>query len=109
MRLRAFMEKNTPHYDLGMIKEDVRRLGRDAFTKSARNNGRDLGLSLEEMQEVVFELSSRMLYKSMTTYGDHRVWQDVYHINSHHLEIYIKVTYCSGGEPPVISFKENNP
>ena len=49
-----------------------------------------------------------MLYKSMTTYADHRVWQDVYHIHSHGLEIYIKVTYCSGSNPPVIAFKGMN-
>lgn len=47
-----------------------------------------------------------MLYKSMTTYDDHRVWQDVYHIKSCGLEIYIKVTYRPCGGPPVISFKE---
>ena len=103
------MEKNTPHYNLAVIKEDVRRLGINAFTRTARKSGRDMGLSLKEMQDVVFELQNRMLYKSMTIYGDHRVWQDVYHITSHDLEIYIKVTYCSGGEPPVISFKEKNP
>lgn len=102
------MEKNTPHYNLAVIKEDVRRLGKGAFTKTARNNGRDLGFSVREMQEVVFGLRSNMLFKSMTTYDDHRIWQDVYHIGSHDLEIYIKVTYCSGGEPPVISFKEKN-
>ena len=103
------MEKHTPHYNLVVIKEDVRRLGKNAFTKTARKNGRDLGFSIREMQEVVFELHSKMLYKSMTTYDDHRIWQDVYHITSHDLEIYIKVTYCSGSEPPVISFKEKNP
>lgn len=102
------MEKNTPHYDLTVIKDDVRRLGKDAFTTTALKSGWDLGFSLTEMQEVVFQLNNRMLYKSMTTYRNHRVWQDVYHITSHDLEIYIKVTYCSGGEPPVISFKEKN-
>ncbi|MGY2341514.1 type II toxin-antitoxin system MqsR family toxin [Pseudomonas sp. SDO5532_S415] len=86
------MEKNTPHYDLALIKADVRRLGRKAFTKSAEKTGLDLGFSLKEMQEIVFELQKKMLYKSMTTYEDHRVWQDVYHINSQDLEIYIKVT-----------------
>ncbi|APV40922.1 motility quorum-sensing regulator / GCU-specific mRNA interferase toxin [Pseudomonas frederiksbergensis] len=102
------MEKNTPHYDLAVIKADVRRLGGKAFTSSAKNGGRVLGLNLVEMQEVIFELQGKMLYKSMTTYDDHRVWQDVYHINSYGLEIYIKVTYRPGGGPPVISFKEKS-
>ncbi len=102
------MEKNTPHYDLAVIKADVRRLGSKAFTSTAKNDGQVLGLNIEEMLTVIFELQGRMLYKSMTTYADHRVWQDVYHINSFGLEIYIKVTYRPGGGPPIISFKEKS-
>ncbi|OAE10396.1 motility quorum-sensing regulator MqsR [Pseudomonas simiae] len=103
------MEKYTPHYDLAVVKADVRRLGAQAFTRAARDSGKNLDLDISEMQAVVFELQNRMLYKSMTTYADHRVWQDVYHIHSHGLEIYIKATYCSGSNPPVISFKGMNP
>lgn len=102
------MEKNKPHYDLAVIKGDVRRLGSKAFTSTAKNSGRCLGLSLKEMQEVIFELQGLMLYKSMTIYDDYRVWQDVYHINSCGLNIYIKVTYRPSGGPPVISFKEKS-
>ena len=102
------MEKYTPHYDLALIKADVRRLGARAFTRAAKEAGKQLDLDISEMQPVVFKLQNRMLYKSMTTYADHRVWQDVYHIHSHGLEIYIKVTYCSGSNPPVISFKGMN-
>lgn len=103
------MEKYTPHYDLALIKSDVRRLGRKAFTRSAEEYGEGLGFSIEEMQVVIYELRNWMLYKSMTTYGDHRVWQDVYHTHSKGREIYIKVTYRTDGRPPVISFKEKNP
>lgn len=102
------MEKYTPHYDLAVIKADVRRLGAKAFIRGAKEAGKNLDLDISEMQAVVFKLQNRMLYKSMTTYADHRVWQDVYHIHSHALEIYIKVTYCSGSNPPVISFKGMN-
>ncbi|MNO07617.1 mRNA interferase MqsR [compost metagenome] len=49
-----------------------------------------------------------MFYKSMTCYTSHRSWQDVYHIGFHDLELYIKITYCPNGGPPVISFKEKN-
>ena len=73
------MEKYTPHYDLAVIKADVRRLGRKAFTRTAEACGDALGFSIEDMQEVIHELQNWMLYKSMTTYGNHRVWQDVYH------------------------------
>jgi motility quorum-sensing regulator/GCU-specific mRNA interferase toxin len=103
------MEKNTPHYDLAVIKAEVRRLGSRAFTRSSAESGDVLGFSIREMQEIVYELQNRMLYKSMTSYDDHRVWQDVYHTHSQDLEIYIKVTYRPAGGAPVISFKEKNP
>ncbi|MFJ2714664.1 type II toxin-antitoxin system MqsR family toxin [Pseudomonas sp. NPDC087346] len=103
------MEKNTPHYDLAVIKAEVRRLGWRAFTRSSAESGDVLGFSIREMQEIVYELQNRMLYKSMTSYDDHRVWQDVYHTHSQDLEIYIKVTYRPAGGAPVISFKEKNP
>jgi len=103
------MEKNTPHYDLAVIKAEVRRLGKKAFTKTSADSAEYLGFSVREMQEIIFELQNRMLYKSMTSYDDHRVWKDVYHTHSQDLEIYIKVTYRPGGGPPVISFKEKNP
>ncbi|WPN75730.1 type II toxin-antitoxin system MqsR family toxin [Pseudomonas germanica] len=103
------MEKNTPHYELAVIKAEVRRLGRRAFTRSSAESGDLLGFSIREIQEIVYELQNRMLYKSMTSYDDHRVWQDVYHTHSQDLEIYIKVTYRPAGGAPVISFKEKNP
>jgi len=58
------------------------------------------------MQQVVCALERRMLHKSMTTYADHRVWQDVYLIKIYGTEIYIKVIDRPGDGPPVISFKE---
>lgn len=100
------MEKHTPHYDLAQVKEEVIRLGARAFTASAREGGRQLELSLGQMRLAVCALEARMLYKSMTTYADHRLWQDVYLIKIYGTEIYIKVTYRPSGGPPVISFKE---
>ncbi len=102
------MEKNTLHYSLDVIKAEVTRLGAKAFTNSALQSGREMGLVYQSMQKVVYSLERRMLYKSMTSYADHRAWQDVYHATFNHLENYIKVTYCPGGGAPVISFKEKN-
>lgn len=73
------MEKHTPHHDLARIKADVARLGAAAFTKTALDGGRMMGLTAAEMLTVIASLTRRDFYKSMTTYADHRVWQDVYH------------------------------
>ena len=102
------MEKKTPHYTLQCIQADVLRLGAVAFTKSALDGGRTMGLTLAQMQRVIASLERRALYKSMSTHADHKVWQDVYHAQAYGLAIYIKVTYRPCGGPPVIAFKEKD-
>ncbi|MBC3376792.1 type II toxin-antitoxin system MqsR family toxin [Pseudomonas sp. SWRI92] len=102
------MEKSIPHYDLAVVKAEVLRLGSKAFTLSAQEGGRSMSLSTARMLRIIASLEYRMLHKSMTTYADHRVWQDVYHTAFQDREIYIKVTYRPGGGHPVISFKEKD-
>ena len=102
------MEKSTAHYDLTVIKALVVRLGSNAFTLTARESGRKMMLSVDQMQRIVGLLENRMLHKSMTTYADHRIWQDVYYTSYEDREIYIKVTYRTDGGHPIISFKERN-
>ena len=81
------------------------RLGAAAFTKSALDGGRDMGLTTGEMLAVVAALTRRSFYKSMTTHADHRIWQDVYHAPTPvRKEAYIKITLRSAA--PVIQFKE---
>lgn len=98
------MEKLKPHYGLAEIQSAVARLGAAAFTKTALDGGRRMGLTTSEMLAVVAGLSRRDFYKSMTTFADHRVWRDVYHAATPVDEIaYIKVTLHDGA--PVIQFK----
>ncbi len=64
-----------------------------------------MGLTSAEMLAVIASLTRRMFYKSMTTYADHRVWQDVYHAPAPGRRIaYIKITLRDLA--PVIQFKE---
>ena len=99
------MEEKKAHYDLSAIIFDVRRLRAAAFTKTSIDGGRLMGFTSTEMVEVVCSLSNRHLYKSMTTYADSKIWQDVYHIQTVKGAVYIKVTLSDQG-PPVIQFKE---
>jgi motility quorum-sensing regulator/GCU-specific mRNA interferase toxin len=99
------VEKRTPHYDLARIQAQVARLGAAGFTKTALDGGREMGLTSEEMLGVIASLSRRNFYKSMTTYADNRVWQDVYHATTPiKKDAYIKITLRD--EAPVIQFKE---
>lgn len=106
------MEKSTPHYKLATIQAIVARLGAAAFTKAALDGGRAMGLTSAEMLAVIAALSAASrkrggnFFKSMTTYADHKVWQDVYHTDTPNgKEAYIKITERSDGAP-VIQFKE---
>jgi motility quorum-sensing regulator / GCU-specific mRNA interferase toxin len=64
------VEKRTPHYDLANIQLVVARLGAAAFTKTAIDGGRNMGLTTAEMLAVIASLSRRQFYNSMTTYAD---------------------------------------
>lgn len=99
------MEKRTPHYDLARVQADVARLGVASFTKTALDGGRMMGLTTAEMLRVIAALSRREFHKSMTSYADHRVWQDVYHATTPvRKDAYIKITMRDAA--PVIQFKE---
>ena len=99
------MEKRKPHCDLARVQADVARLGAAAFTKTALDGGRDMGLTTAEMLAVIAALTRRNFQKSMTTYTDHRIWQDVYHAPTPvRREAYIKITLRDAA--PVIQFKE---
>ncbi|WP_404831100.1 type II toxin-antitoxin system MqsR family toxin [Endozoicomonas euniceicola] len=46
----------------------------------------------------------KSLYKSMTTYANHKIWQDVYRPTSSGGEVYLKLTVTD--DVLVVSFKE---
>ncbi len=99
------MEKHKAHYDLARIQAEVERLGPAAFTKTAMDGIRGMGLTMEEALVVIVSLTQHDFYKSMTTLADHRVWQDVYHSATPvGKEAYIKITLRDWA--PVIQFKE---
>jgi motility quorum-sensing regulator/GCU-specific mRNA interferase toxin len=99
------VEKRSPHYDLARVQADVARLGVAAFTKTALDGGRVMGLTTMEMLAVIASLTRYNFYKSMTTYADHRVWQDVYYAETPvRRDAYIKITLRDTA--PVIQFKE---
>jgi motility quorum-sensing regulator / GCU-specific mRNA interferase toxin len=99
------VEKRAPHYDLKDIQAAVVRLGAAAFTKTALDGGRTMGLTTREMLTVIASLTRRNFYKSMTAIADHRVWQDVYYATTPvRKDAYIKITLRELA--PVIQFKE---
>jgi motility quorum-sensing regulator/GCU-specific mRNA interferase toxin len=97
------MEKRTPHSNLVTVKSLIEE-GRVRLTTSALVCGAALGFDSMGIIEVVKALTLQDFYKSMTTYADHRVWQDVYRPTTSAGEVYLKLTVDD--DLVIISFKE---
>jgi motility quorum-sensing regulator / GCU-specific mRNA interferase toxin len=80
--------------------------GQIRATASAHSGAYELGINdLEGMCAVVMSLTTANFYKSMTTFADHQIWQDVYHAktNSGH-GTYLKLAVID--DILIVSFKE---
>ncbi len=99
------LEKRKAHYALASVRKLVAE-GRVSFTKTALTGGAEMGFDAEEMAKVVSGLTSKNLYKSMTSHADHKVWQDVYHVETDRGEVYLKLTVVE--ELLIVSFKEKD-
>ncbi|HQS45137.1 MAG: hypothetical protein B7Y12_02625 [Rhizobiales bacterium 24-66-13] len=100
------MEKRRPTYDLEAIKSAFETVEALAMTSSALRGAIALGFDRAGVAETIAGIERRMFYKSMTTFADHRVWQDVYHVPARGLTLYVKFQADVVTEFTVISFKE---
>ncbi|WP_323836930.1 type II toxin-antitoxin system MqsR family toxin [Photorhabdus africana] len=97
------MEKRTPHCKLSVVKALI-EAGKVRTTHAARVGANELGLEFSDMLAVVMALTPADFYKSMTTYSDHTVWQDVYRPNIPVGDVYLKLTVID--DVLIVSFKE---
>jgi motility quorum-sensing regulator/GCU-specific mRNA interferase toxin len=99
------MEKHRAHYDLDEIKEAFSSPEKLRISVSALRAMGALNLTKDDVVAVIRALSATDFYKSMTSYHDHRIWQDVYHSKYEGLTLYVKITVDQEGYF-LISFKE---
>ncbi len=97
------MEKNSPHCKLAVVQALV-SCGKVRFTGSALRDAALIGFDTVAIIDVVQALTKNDFYKSMTTYADHRIWQDVYHPRVADVVLYLKLTVIE--DVLVVSFKE---
>jgi len=100
------MEKRRPTYDLEAIKTALGSVETLAMTTSALRDAIALGFDRTGVADTVTGIERRMFYKSMTTFADHRVWQDVYHVPARGMMLYVKFQADVVTEFTVMSFKE---
>ena len=97
------MEKTTPHCKLDVVKALI-NAGQVRTTKAAREGAAALGFDFDGMLAIVLSLTTDDFYKSMTTFADHRVWQDVYRPSTLAGDVYLKLTVID--DVLIVSFKE---
>ena len=95
------MEKFTPTYDLEEFKRSDFEI-----TKTAQKSAENLGFKLSDIDEVISSMNQKHFYKSMTSYANHKIWQDVYHVPYEDLILYVKFTQNVISEFTLLSFKE---
>lgn len=100
------MEKRRPTYDLEAIKAAFGSVDQLAMTSSALRDATALGFDRAGVVETIGGMERPMFYKSMTTFADSRVWQDVYHVPARGLMLYVKFQADVVTEFTVMSFKE---
>ena len=100
------MEKRRPTYDLEAIKTTFGSVETLAMTTSALRDAIALGFDRVGVVETIAGIERRMFYKSMTTFMDHRLWQDVYHVPARGMMLYVKFQADVLTEFTVMSFKE---
>jgi motility quorum-sensing regulator/GCU-specific mRNA interferase toxin len=97
------MEKRTPHCELAIIRRLIAE-GKVRATFMASRTAKQLGFDFDGMVSVVLTLTPKDFYKSMTTYVDSKVWQDVYHPATKSGDVYLKLTVVD--DVLIVSFKE---
>ncbi|WP_454858209.1 type II toxin-antitoxin system MqsR family toxin [Rhizobium binxianense] len=100
------MEKKRPTYDLEAVKAVLGSIETLALTSSALRDASALGFDRNGIATTIQSMDRRMFYKSMTTFADHRLWQDVYHVPTEGMVLYIKFQADVVTEFTLMSFKE---
>ena len=95
------LDKLTPSYDLETFKQSTFDIKRSAMLGAA-----ELGFSQADIYSAVSSMERKHFYKSMTSYQDHRIWQDVYHVPYRGITLYVKFTKGTITEFALLSFKK---
>ena len=95
------MEKSNPSFSLTEFKSS-----NFLITITAQNTAAKLGFDDNDIREVVSTMELKHFYKSMTSYANHKIWQDVYHVPYENMILYIKFTKNVISEFTLLSFKE---
>lgn len=95
------VDKFTPTYDLDSFKQSNYEIKFAAMQGAAA-----IGLGLPDIKNAVQSMNHKHFYKSMTSYQNHRICQDVYHVPYKEFMLYVKFTQGTITDFALLSFKE---
>ena len=95
------MEKFVPTYNLDEFKNSNFEI-----TNTAQRTALELEFDESDVRKIVSTMKREHFYKSMTSYANHKIWQDVYHVPHKNLILYVKFTQNVISEFTLLSFKE---
>ncbi len=101
-------EKRKPTYDLEAFQTAFCRVDKLAVTGTAMRSAAALGFGRAEIVATIQSLKREHFHKSMTSYANHLIWQDVYYVPSLVGVLYIKFTADVVTEFLLLSFKEKD-
>jgi len=101
-------EKRKPTYDVDAFKAGSSSVERLRVTTTAVRTATALGFDRADIAATIQTMHRSQFHKSMTSYGDHRVWQDVYYVPSPVGTLYVKFTADAVAEFMLLSFKEKD-
>lgn len=104
MAPRRINEKRIPHYNLTELKKLLLKDKTRNITRSSISGAHSIGFSKTQMIDTVQLLRRENFYKSMTIYGNHKIWQDVDYLKVEQLNLYIKLQTLDK-KGVIISFK----
>lgn len=99
-------EKRKPTYDLEAFKALFSTVEKLALTGTALKGAAAIGFGRTEIVNTLQVMQRNHFYKSMTSYTDSRLWQDVYHVPSSAGILYVKFSADAITEFLLLSFKE---
>jgi motility quorum-sensing regulator/GCU-specific mRNA interferase toxin len=98
------LDKRKPSHDLETFKAAFAR--HKSMSLTAVESARTLGFERrEELVQVTDALNRKHFIKSVTSFNNHRQWQDVYVISWNNVPIYLKFTDHVLTEFILLSFK----
>jgi motility quorum-sensing regulator / GCU-specific mRNA interferase toxin len=101
------LEKRKPSHDLEAFKRVCGDPARLRMTFAAEQSAEELGYEPWDVAALIRTMDRRMFYKSMTSFSNHKQWQDVYHVPADDgLTLYMKFTDDILTEFVLLSFKE---